>query len=148
MSVITCDAVVRDMDSDAVFAWLKVPDHHRVLLEGAFVRVESVGVGVYELELPLTSRLSHRLCYEYVRWEEEHGGRRVHVRMLGRRVPGMLRYSLSTAQPSSDTLVTLHLDYKPGRALGLLVDRLMLRQALERALQAMMANLAPGLGSE
>ena len=148
MAVITCDVIIQGTRRDAVFAWLREADHHRALLEGAFARVESVGSGVFELDLTLTAKLSHRLCYEFVRADDEHGGRRVHVRTMGRRVKGALRYSLSTAQPSADTLVTLHLDYSPGRALGLLVDRLMLRQALERASHAMLQNLALQFGSE
>jgi len=148
MPVITCDVTLHDVDRDTTFAWLREPENHRSVLEGAFSRVECVGAGVFELDLALTAKLSHKLCYEFVRFDEEHGGRRIHVRTLGRRVKGTLRYSLSPAKPGTDTLVTLHLDYSPGRVLGLLVDRLMLRQALEGASHSMLQNLAGALGPE
>ncbi len=148
MPVITCDVTLHDVERDAAFAWLREPENHRRLLEGAFSRVESVGAGVFELDLALTASLSHKLCYEFVRFDEEHGGRRIHIRTLGRRVKGTLRYSLSPATSAAATLVTLHLDYSPGRALGLLVDRLMLRQALEGASNTMLQNLAGALCPE
>ncbi len=148
MPVITRDITVDSVGRDELFAWLREPEHHRRILDGAFASVQSVGQGVFELQLPLSGSLSHRLCYELERFDQEHGGRRVWVRTLGRRVKGTLRYSLTSLGGGAGTRVTLHLDYSPGRALGILVDRLMLRQALERASDAMLQNMADALASE
>jgi carbon monoxide dehydrogenase subunit G len=148
MPVITRDVTILAADPDEVFAWLVDPGHHQGLLDGAFESVERVADGVFELQLRSTRALSHRLVYEFVRGDREHDGRRVHVRTLGRRVGGDLRFSVRASRSSPGSLVTLHLDYAPGRALGLIVDRLMLREALEGALDAMLQNLARSVGSE
>jgi hypothetical protein len=148
MAVITRDVTIPGHDRDEVYAWLTTPGHHQGILEGAFERVERVADGVFELELRLTGALTHRLVYEFVRGDRAHDGRRVHVRTLGRRVPGDLRYSVRASRGAPGAQVTLHLDYKPGRALGLIVDRLMLREALEGASDTMLQNLARLLGSE
>lgn len=148
MAVITRDVTIPGLDRDDVYAWLANPGHHQGILEGAFTSVERVAEGVFELELRLTGALSHRLVYEFVRGEQEHDGRRVHVRTLGRRVPGDLRYSVRPSRGDPGSMVTLHLDYKPGRALGLIVDRLMLREALGGASDTMLQNLARLLGPE
>lgn len=147
MPVITRDITLRGKRREEVFAWLSERDHHRALLEGAFEEVVSVASGTYDMRLHVSGSLTHRMIYEFVRLDQEHGGRRVCVRTTGRRARGELRYGLREARPATDTLVTLHFDYAPGRALGILVDRLMLRAALEAAFDRVLQNLASQLAS-
>lgn len=142
MPVITRDARLQETRSEEVFAWLSDPTHHTALVEGAFAQVTERNPGHLELRLATSPALAHHLTYEVLHAETEHGGRRVHVRLGGRRTRGTLRYSLRPAHPGPATLVTLHLDYDPGHFLGLLVDRLLLREALSQACDRLLHNLA------
>jgi hypothetical protein len=142
MPVITRDAIIPGPTAEATFAWLSEPSHHATLASGAFAAVTERGPGVLELTLAIGPGFSLRLDYAVDRSECEHGGRRVHVRIRGRRTRGALRFSLRPAHPGPATLATLHLDYEPGHLLGMVVDRLLLRQALEGACDRLLQNLA------
>jgi hypothetical protein len=48
-------------------------------------------------------------------------------------------------KPSTNTLVTLHLDYSPGGALGSVLNAAGLRAALENGMAKMLENLARAL---
>lgn len=139
MAVITTDILLEGVGREAAFAWLCVPANHKVLLEGAFDGLDERGPGEFALTVrtPLRIRV---LGYRFDQPDDSHGGRRVYVNTSGKRFGGKLSYSLRTMKPSTNTLVTLHLDFDPGPggALALrlgLEDRL--RSGLARCLEAL-----------
>ncbi len=142
MPVITRDITVRSLRRDVVHRWLAVPEHHRSILLGAFDSVKPSGPGDYELKLRLPGNIPLHLRYVFQRVEEERGGRRTHIRLESRLFNGVLRYSLRTAKPSADTLVTLHADYRPVGRLTRLLDLSLLRPRLELCFGTMLENLS------
>ena len=80
--------------------------------------------------------------------DDSHGGRRVLCKTEGKRLGGSLHYSLRTMKPSTNTLLTVHLDYDPGRVLGALLDQAILRKDLEAALRQICANAARAVPRE
>jgi hypothetical protein len=79
--------------------------------------------------------------YRFESKDSSHSGRRVLVVTTGKRTAGKMHYSLRTMKPSTNTMVTLHMDYAPGSVLGQLLDSAGLRTALEDKLKAILANL-------
>lgn len=144
MSVYTHDVLIEGRRRDEVLDWLARPENHRALVDGAFDLVVERAPGEYELSLATRPR-PRTLHYRFDRVDEDHGGRRVHVSTAGRRLDGRLHYSLRTAKPSTNTLVTLHADLDEGGALGALVERLGLRERLDTAFRRILDNLAANL---
>lgn len=144
MAVITTDVVIEDMKRETVLEWLGNPENHAKLLEGAFAKVTQEGSGKFKLVLstPIKQR---DISYTFLRVDEEHGGRRVHISLEGSRVGGTLHYSLRTMKPSTNTLVTLHIDYNTGGTLGTLIDHAGLRRAYEDAWKKVLQNLHKAL---
>jgi hypothetical protein len=81
------------------------------------------------------------MTYRFERVDEEHGGRRVHVALGGRRTTGTLHYSLRTMKPSTNTLVTLHVDLQSGGFLGQLAEMAGLRERLEKGFRVILENV-------
>ena len=52
-----------------------------------------------------------------------------------------MNYSLKTMRPSTNTLVTVHMDYEPGGMLGAIVDSAGLRDGLQKAFTKVLENL-------
>lgn len=144
MPVLTTDVLVEGHRRDDVLDWLAQPAHHGTLLRGAFHGVEEHAPGHYTLVLRV-GPLPRRIGYRFDRVDAEHGGRRVLVTTRGGRVDGRLHYSLRTVKPSTNTMVTLHLDYDTGGPLGFVVEQLGLRAALESGTRTMLQNLARAL---
>jgi carbon monoxide dehydrogenase subunit G len=144
MSVITSDVMVEQLGREEVLKWLSDPANHRKILEGAFDGLAELGVGDYELTLktPIKTRT---VQYRFDRVDEEHGGRRVHVGLTGKRLGGTLHYSLRTMKPSTNTLITLHVDYDTGGALGTLLDHAGIRRPYETAWGKVLQNLKQAL---
>ena len=140
MPVITVDILLEGARRDAVFDWLGDPANHRPLLEGAFEEVKQTGEGTFDLTFKAPPR-TQSLGYALQGKDDSHGGRRIVVHPAGRRTQGELHYSLRTMKPSSNTLVTLRLDYNPGSVLGSLRDGAGLRQALEERFATVLGNL-------
>lgn len=140
MSVITTDVVIERMNREEVLSWLSKPENHAFLLEGAFGQMQADSPGNYLLTLnsPIKKR---KLRYRFARVDADHGGRRVHVELEGRRVGGTLHYSLRTMKPSTDTLVTLHIDYDTEGLLGTILDHAGLRRPYEEAWKRVAANV-------
>lgn len=139
MAVLTTDVLIEGIRRDAVFAWLSDPAHHEALLQGAFDDVRRVDDRTYEMKLR-SRPIARPMRYVFDRPDDSHGGRRILCRTEGRRVNGALHYSLRTMKPSTNTLLTVHLDYEPGRVIGALLDLAALRQDLDTALRTICDN--------
>lgn len=140
MSVYTTDVLIEGVRRDDVLAWLSDPKNHRVVVDGAWDGLKETGTGCFELDLKGKPR-SRVMSYTFDRVDEEHGGRRVHVALSGRRVNGKLHYSLRTMKPSTNTLVTLHADFEGNGYLATLSESLGLREQLDKGFRTMVENI-------
>lgn len=144
MSVLTQDILIEGIKRDDVLTWLATPANHARLVEGAFDTVKVEGEGRFTLTLKTGPR-TRELTWKFEQVDEEHGGRRVHVALGGKRTTGKLHFSLRTMKPAGHTLVTLHADIDTGGVLGLLAEQLGLRDRLGRAFAAVLENLKRAL---
>lgn len=140
MSVYTTDVLIEGVRRDDVLAWLSDPKNHRVVVDGAWDGLKETGTGCFELDLKGKPR-PRVMSYTFDRVDEEHGGRRVHVALAGRRVNGKLHYSLRTMKPSTNTLVTLHADFEGNGYLATLSESLGLREQLDKGFRTMVENI-------
>ncbi|GDX80381.1 hypothetical protein LBMAG42_21920 [Deltaproteobacteria bacterium] len=145
MSVYTNDVLIEGVRRDDVLAWLSEPKNHRLIVDGAWDGLRETGTGCFDLDIKSQPR-PRVLSYSFDRVDEEHGGRRVHVALDGRRLKGKLHYSLRTTKPSTNTLVTLHVDFDGNGYLLLLAEKLGLRPRLEKGFAAMTENLLREIG--
>lgn len=141
MAIVTTDILLEGIKRDVAFAWLSDPAHHGLFLQGAFDGFSENGPGDYTLTVKGAGK-TRELGYRFDRPDDSHGGRRVLVQTSGKRFRGKLSYSLRTMKPSRNTLVTLHIDYDPGSALGALLDRAGLNDRLEQSCRALLENLS------
>ena len=137
MSVITLDILVEGIRRDNVLTWLSEFENHSAVMEAAFPKSKTISSNV--ISLPLQAGWKARtLEYRFIGKDDSHGGRRVLVETKGKRMEGTLHYSLRTMKPSSNTMVTLHMDYDPGSLLGSLLKEDIqknLEQHFKRALE-------------
>ncbi len=140
MSVYTTDVLIEGVRRDDVLAWIGNAANHRAVLEGAFDGLRETGTGCFELDIKSPPR-PRTLSYTFDRVDEEHGGRRVHVALDGRRLKGKLHFSLRTTKPSTNTLVTIHADFAGNGYLLLAAESLGLKPRLDKAFAAMAANV-------
>ena len=141
MAVLTSDILITGVRRDDAFQWLSDPANHPGILNGAFEQVNSTDAEYLELTLNTPGR-KRVMGYRFIGPDDSHGGRRVRVETSGKRTRGKLNYSLRTMQPSTNTLVTLHLDSDPGGPLGGLVTAVALRTALEAAMKIILENVS------
>ncbi len=144
MAVITTDILITGVRRDEVFAWLSDPDHHVPILDGAFSGCQRNSTQEWALDIAVVGR-PRKMGYRFISADETHGGRRIIVETTGKRVAGKMHYSLRTMKPSTNTLVTLHMDYRPGGALGSMLNAAGLRKALEDGMTRMLENLSRAL---
>ncbi len=140
MSVLTTDILLENIKRDDALHWLSEPAHHQKLLEGAFDGLKADGPQAYTVTLKTPPR-TREMTYTFDHVDEEHGGRRVHVRLGGKRTTGKLHYSLRTMKPAGNTLVTLHADIEGGGLLGMIAEWAGMRERLDRGFKAMLDNL-------
>lgn len=143
MAVLTKDIMLRGIRRDEVFEWLRSTDNQRLILDGAFDAMKELGPGHYELTLktPVKTRV---MTYRFVSMDDSHAGRRVVCETSGKRFAGGYHYSLRTLKPSSNTLVTLHMDFDPGGPgpLGGLIFDKLVRPQLEAACAKVLEKLS------
>jgi hypothetical protein len=144
VAVVTADILVEGVRRDAVFAWLSEPANHGKILDGAFEGCVEQGAGDFTLTVRTGPR-SRELRYRFDRSDDSHGGRRVYVNTDGKRFRGTLSYSLRTMKPSTNTLVTMHLDFDPGSMLGQVVLASGLKMSLHEAFTRALDNLSRAL---
>ncbi|MDP6931758.1 MAG: SRPBCC family protein [Myxococcota bacterium] len=140
MAVVTTDILLTGIRRDAVFDWLGQAQHHEGLLQGAFSGIQVHGPGDFELTIDSPGR-SRTFRYRLTGNDNSHGGRRVLVETTGKRFGGHLHYSLRTMRPSTNTLVTLHMDYEPGKFVGALLTSA-LNESLEKGFNKVLENLS------
>lgn len=116
MAVLTTDILITGVRRNDVFEWLSDPQRHLTFLKAGFPDTRSDGTMLW---LPFSGGFKTReLGYQFLRPDDSHGGRRVLVQTHGKRTSGTLNFSLRTMKPSSNTLITLHMDYRIGTVLG------------------------------
>ena len=147
MAVITTDILLEGIRRDTVFDWLGDPANHMSLLQGAFEDVRKIEPGTYEMKLR-SKPVARPIRYVVDRKDDSHGGRRVICRTEGRRLAGSLHYSLRTMKPSTNTLLTVHFDYEPGKVLGAVLDQAVLRKDLAAALKRIAENASTAIPRE
>lgn len=143
MAVLTTDIMLRGIKRDEVFDWLGEVANQKRILEGAFDGFVEKSPGHYELSLntPVKKRT---LTYKVAGNDDSHAGRRVLVDTSGKRFEGKLNYSLRTLKPSTNTLVTMHMDFDPGGPgpLGDVIFDKFVRANLEAAFVKVLENLS------
>lgn len=141
MPVCTTDILLEGVRRDTVFAWLSERSNHALILNGAFDGVQESGPGDFDLTVTLMGR-SRVLEYRYDRADDSHGGRRLLVNTGGKRFRGKLHYSLRTMKPSTNTMVTINMDYDAGSVFGALLGSAGLNEALEQHWTRVLENLS------
>jgi hypothetical protein len=146
MAVITTDILIEGFRRDDVYAWLSNFQNHHHFLQGAFSEVESISET--ELILHYNGGFKQRsMTYSFLGPDDSHGGRRIKIKTSGKRTTGSLNYSLRTMKPSTNTLVTIHMDYEPGQMLGQLLDQNGIRRTLENSFRSALSNLARSISN-
>lgn len=140
VSVYTTDVLLEGVRRDDVLAWLADPAHHRAILDGAWGNVKPIADGAWEVSVPTPAR-TRAMSYTFDRVDDDHGGRRVHVLLDGKHTKGKLHWSLRTVKPSTNTLVTLHADIDTGGVLGVLAERMGMRERLDQGFRTMVENV-------
>lgn len=145
MAVLTRDILLTGIRRDVVFDWLGNFSNHKNFLENAFDNVKQVSDTSLELEFKAKFK-KRTMTYTFLENDSSHGGRRVKIKTEGKRTTGLISYSLRTMKPSSNTLITMHLDYNPGKALGHALNALSINENLgkyfTRALESISTNIS------
>ena len=140
MAIITKDILLTGVRRDDVFDWLGEPTNHDSIVHGAFQSINGSD-GQYELGFQTPGR-KRVMGYRFASKDDGHGGRRIIVETDGKRTRGKLNFSLRTMKPSTNTMVTLRMDYEPGGTLGGLINSTGLSEALEAGMAAMLENIS------
>ncbi len=142
MTVLTRDILVQGLRRDDVFNWLANFGVHKDFLQAGFPKLEQVDDST--LSLPFTGGWKERtLIYRFIEADDNFAGRRIQIATDGKRLKGHLHFSLRTMKPSTDTMVTLHMDYDPGSVLGKVLEQDInqhLAHAFVQSLQSLKAN--------
>lgn len=143
MAVLTKDIMLRGIRRDEVFEWLGETSNQKRILEDAFDGFKELGAGHYELSLntPVKKRV---MTYQFTAKDDSHQGRRIVVHTSGKRFEGDLHFSLRTMKPSTNTLVTMHMDFStggPGPLGDVIFDRFV-REVLEAKFAKTLENLS------
>ena len=148
MAVLTTDILLEGVRREPAFEWLAAPANHARILRDTFPQVTEQGPWQFELGFQAPPGRARTMGYRFKARDDSHGGRRVLIETTGKRTAGELHYSLRTMKPSSNTLVTLRIDYAPGNVLGQLVDAVALRAVLETGMRAMLQNLKAAIEAD
>ena len=143
MAVITLDILIEGMRRDDVFTWLSDFEHHFAFMQAGFPKASKENDTHFSLPFQAGYK-TRSLGYHFERAEETHGGRRVLVKTTGKRLTGHLHLSLRTMKPSSNTLITLHMDYDPGSVLGAVLQS-DIQQVLERNFRLCLESIKTSL---
>ncbi|MEL6342594.1 MAG: hypothetical protein AAFV53_05640 [Myxococcota bacterium] len=148
MAVLTTDILLTGVRREAAFDWLGDPTNHLRILQNAFDGVHDNRDGDFSLRFAAPAFRRRTMGYRFLKKDDSHGGRRVLVETTGKRTAGNLNYSLRTMKPSTNTMVTLHMDYTPGDLLGQLIDAVTLRDALEERWKIVLRDLKAAIEAD
>ena len=122
MTVLTRDILVEGLRRDVVFEWLANFNVHAEFLKAGFPKLEVLNQDT--LSLPFSGGWKDRvLTYRFLEADDKFAGRRIQIATDGKRLKGHLHFSLRTMKPSTDTLVTLHMDYDPDQCSGRFLNK-------------------------
>lgn len=122
MTVLTRDILVQGLRRDDVFDWLANFAVHIDFMRTGFPKITQVDDST--LSLPFTGGWKERtLMYRFIEADDNFAGRRIQIATDGKRLKGHLHFSLRTMKPSTDTMVTLHMDYDSGSILGKVLEQ-------------------------
>ena len=117
MAVLTRDIIINGYRRDDVFKWMSEFETHALFLKEGFPNL--VQLDSNTLSLPFFGGYKQRtLIYRFIEADDRHEGRRIKLETDGKRLKGSLHYSLRTVKPSTNTMVTVHMDYDAGSVLG------------------------------
>lgn len=117
MAVLTRDIIINGYRRDDVFKWMSDFEVHAHFMKAGFPNL--VQLDNQTLSLPFFGGYKQRtLIYRFIEADDRHEGRRIKLETDGKRLKGSLHYSLRTVKPSTDTMVTIHMDYDAGSMLG------------------------------
>jgi hypothetical protein len=140
MTVITTDILVTGIRRDDVFTWLSDFSRHQKFLIAGFPNLKTENTN--KIVLPFQTGFKQReLGYTFIDADDSHGGRRIRISTTGKRTKGHLNYSLRTMKPSTNTLITLHMDYEPGTVLGMVLVS-SIQQSLEKCFALVLNEMA------
>lgn len=122
MTVLTRDVLVNGLRRDDVFRWLSDFSVHIPFLQAGFPNLQHIDDST--VLLPFQGGWKQReLSYRFIEADDRHEGRRIQIATDGKRLKGHLHFSLRTMKPSTDTMVTLHMDYDSGSLLGKVLEQ-------------------------
>lgn len=138
MTVLTRDVLVNGLRRDDVFQWLSNFDVHLPFLRAGFPELQYVDKTT--VLLPFQGGWKRReLSYRFVEADDRHEGRRIQIVTDGKRLKGHLHFSLRTMKPSTDTMVTLHMDYDTGNLLGRVLEQDLNQHLADRFVECLQA---------
>ena len=121
MTVLTRDVLVNGLRRDDVFQWMANFNVHPEFLRTGFPELKVIDD--HTVALPFNGGWKRReLVYRFIEADDRHAGRRIQIATEGKRLEGHLHFSLRTMKPSTDTMITLHMDYDPGSILGKVLE--------------------------
>ena len=146
MAVLTRDILLTGIRRDVVFDWLGNFSNHEKFLENAFENVKKVSDTTLELEFKAKFK-KRTITYTFLENDSSHGGRRVKIKTEGKRTTGQISYSLRTMKPSSNTLITMHLDYNPGKGLGMALNAISIHEHLGKCFTKALENISKNISN-
>ena len=104
MPVITTDILLKQIKRDEVYDWLCDFSNHRQFLYTSFSIISTEPSDAEKLTISFKGGFKNRqMEYELIERDDNHGGRRIKIRVTGKRTTGTVKYSLRTMKPSSNT---------------------------------------------
>ena len=132
MPVITTDILLDRVKRDDAYEWLCNFQHHRQFLYATFSIVSDNDISEDRLTLSYEGGYKNRqMEYVLLERDENHGGRRIKIAVSGKRTNGIVKYSLRTLKPSSNTMLTIHMDYQSKGFLDWMINKTALQKDLE-----------------
>ena len=133
MPVITTDILLQKVKRDDAYEWLCDFKNHRQFLYTTFSIVSDNDISKEMLQISFEGGLkkNRQMGYSLIERDDKHGGRRIKINVSGKRTSGIVKYSLRTMKPSSNTMLTIHMDYESKGVFDWLINTISLKQDLE-----------------
>ena len=144
MPVITTDILLQQVKRDDAYEWLSDFHNHRQFLYTTFSIVSDSELSNETLQISFEGGLKKNrpMSYSLIERDDNHGGRRIKVKVTGKRTTGIVKYSLRTMKPSSNTMLTIHMDYESNGLVDWLLNKIALQQDLEEHWKRVASEIA------